>query len=240
MKSIIFTISPDSVIRLPYAHFEMLQGLFYKLLSFNNEYSTFLHNKQTDNHAACKLFCFSDIGGKYENVDNQLIYSGELTWEIRVAEDRTIDIILENIFNRRRFSLNNCPFMITDIELTSIYIPDQPFYFEMSTPIVTYKTENNKTIYYSPEDDEFYEIIESNMRNKYYSVFGEDYDGEFRLICNYCTDKYKRVTRYKGTIINGWLGKFTMEADIAMIYTAYYCGIGSKNSMGFGMIKQRL
>lgn len=237
MKSILLTLSPDSVIKLPYAHFEMLQGLFYKLLSFNNEYSTFLHDRQEENRAAYKLFCFSDLCGKYEHEDNCLIYSGKLTWEIRVAEDTTIDVLVENIFNRHDFSLNNYPFTITDIKLSSISIPDRSLHFEMGTPIVVYKTENKKTIYYSPQDSEFYELVENNLRKKYYAVFGEEYDGSFRLTCDYCPDRYKKVTRFKGLIINGWLGKFTLNADIAMLYIAYYCGIGSKNSMGFGVIQ---
>lgn len=237
MNSIILTIKPKDKIRLPFAHMEMLQGLFYKLLSFNNEVSSIVHDRSNNGKAMMKLFCFSDLRGRYSVADGQHEYSDTVTWEIRSVYVKLISTIVENIYPRRSFSLNNCPFEITNISFDGPDLCKSSIDFRTNTPIVAYVTdENKKQIYYSPNDSEFYRIVEGNLRKKYKLFFGEEYTGEFALTCHYCPDKYHVVTRCKSTIINAWNGKFTLTAAPPMQYLAYYAGIGSKNSMGFGVI----
>ena len=237
MNSIILTIKPKDKIRLPFAHMEMLQGLFYKLLSFNNEVSSIVHDRSDGSRALMKLFCFSDIKGRYSVKDGQLEYSDTVTWEIRSVYMKIISTIVENIYTRRSFSLNNCLFEIVDIALEGPDLQRESIDFQTSTPIVAYVTdENRRQVYFSPNDSEFYRIVEGNLRKKYKLFFGEEYTGEFELICLYCPDKFHVVTRCKSTIINAWKGKFTLAAEPPMLYLAYYAGIGSKNSMGFGVI----
>lgn len=147
---------------------EMLQGLFYKLLSYDNEFSTLIHDSSTENRSAYKLFCFSDIAGKYDIRDKRLEFSGALKWEIRSIDDRVISTIIRNIFNRREFTLNGCPFTITDIEFPSFQPEDEEIAFRMKTPAVAYLTnEDRKTVYFSPNENEFSKsanrIFETNI-----------------------------------------------------------------------------
>ncbi|RKX92249.1 MAG: CRISPR-associated endoribonuclease Cas6, partial [Spirochaetes bacterium] len=40
-----------------------------------------------------------------------------------------------------------------------------------------------------------------------------------------------------GTIIKGWTGTFVLNGNRKILKLAYYTGLGSKNSQGFGMFE---
>jgi len=52
------------------------------------------------------------------------------------------------------------------------------------------------------------------------------------------SDKYAKViSSYDGFIIEGWMGDFVLKGDQEVIKLALRCGIGGKNSQGFGCFK---
>ncbi|WP_221040635.1 CRISPR-associated endoribonuclease Cas6 [Gelria sp. Kuro-4] len=44
----------------------------------------------------------------------------------------------------------------------------------------------------------------------------------------------QKVLYFKDTVVKGWLGQYVFEGDPAMLQVALDCGIGAKNSQGFG------
>lgn len=230
MKSIIFTFKPSEKIVLPFAHFEMLQGLFYKIISHNNELSTSIHNSKN-----IKLLCFSDLIGRYSIEDSNIVYKELMQWEVRCVDDSIIDAISEIIFSKSNYELNHCPFKIVNIKLNSITFGGH-ICFRVKTPIVTNKTYDGFRHYYSPNDNEFYEIIKNNLKKKYEAVFNAEYKDRLEIKCINENSIKKCVTRFKGNYITGWYGEFEINAKPDMINIAYYSGIGSNNSIGFGFI----
>ena len=43
------------------------------------------------------------------------------------------------------------------------------------------------------------------------------------------------LTKFKNTIIKGWMGLYKISGNPELLKIAYDAGIGSKNSAGFGM-----
>ena len=43
--------------------------------------------------------------------------------------------------------------------------------------------------------------------------------------------------KYRGTIIKGWMGRFVLNGNKKLLKLGYDCGIGAKNSQGFGMVE---
>ena len=230
MKSITFTLKPNDRVVLPFAHFEMLQGLFYKIISHNNELSTSIHNSKN-----IKLLCFSDLIGRYSIEDSNIVYKELMQWEVRCVDDSIIDAISEIIFSKSNYELNHCPFKIVNIKLNSITFGGH-ICFRVKTPIVTNKTYDGFRHYYSPNDNEFYEIIKNNLKKKYEAVFNAEYNDRLEIKCINENSIKKCVTRFKGNYITGWYSEFEINAKPDMINIAYYSGIGSNNSIGFGFI----
>jgi CRISPR-associated endoribonuclease Cas6 len=47
----------------------------------------------------------------------------------------------------------------------------------------------------------------------------------------------KKIDKYKNWVYEGYLAGFFIEGDSDIIDIAYSCGLGSKNSQGFGCIE---
>jgi CRISPR-associated endoribonuclease Cas6 len=88
-----------------------------------------------------------------------------------------------------------------------------------------------------PGDERFYESVQKNLVNKYVSFYG-DFDGSkwVRLRPDMKTAKRRRI-EIKGDFHRGYMMEFEMEADVRLIRFAYDCGLGERNSMGFGMVE---
>ncbi|NMC68261.1 MAG: CRISPR-associated endoribonuclease Cas6 [Spirochaetales bacterium] len=88
-----------------------------------------------------------------------------------------------------------------------------------------------------PGDERFYESVQKNLVNKYVSFYG-DYDGSnwVRLRPDMSSAKRRRI-EIKRDFHRGYMMEFEMEADARLLEFAYYCGLGERNSMGFGMVK---
>ncbi|MDW8006914.1 MAG: CRISPR-associated endoribonuclease Cas6, partial [Thermomicrobium sp.] len=50
--------------------------------------------------------------------------------------------------------------------------------------------------------------------------------------------KSKRLERYKGTWIEGWVGRFVLEGPPDYLRLALEAGLGAKNSQGFGFVEE--
>ena len=47
-------------------------------------------------------------------------------------------------------------------------------------------------------------------------------------------EKDFKITRYKDTIIKGWLGEYYLNGDPELLRVALDAGLGAKNSQGYG------
>lgn len=235
MKHIIITIKPKEKLIMPFAHFEAMQGLVYKLMSFDRGLSTAVHDKKEGAQAAIKLFTFSDLIGRYTIESGKRVYAGEFDFEIRAADDILIDTIEDRLKKDPRLNIRGYSCEAVGFETGSCGFTTGAMVFKMNTPITVYRTEEDGFIhYFTPDEPEFAELVANNLKRKYREVFGREYEGELHFDCLWKNEKSMTVTKFKGHSIAGWRGNYLLGADADMIKTAYYCGIGGKNSQGFG------
>lgn len=234
MNIITIKFRPDDKLELPFAHFSILQGLVYKLLSFDSEYSEELHNRKNGNADAIKLFIFSDFIGRYSINGGRLFYRESILFEIRSADERVADIIAKRLEAKPDVEING--FACTAQKYRTLEIPlmNECCSYIMNTPITVYTTQNGFRRYYSPDEEEFYLLVKKNLIKKYGMLYNCEYEGdlEFELIST--GKNAKCVTRYKDNLITAYYGKYRLTADEKMQRVAYLCGFGSKNSIGFG------
>ncbi len=225
---------PKNELRLPYAHLRILQGFFYRLLSFDERVSGETHNKKDGADDAIKLFSFSDIIGKYVNDGKRLIYRDRFVFEIRSVEPDIIGTIQLRLESEKEYIINGCECAAESFSVQEA--PELPAgcVYRMNTPITVYLTQGNFRKYCSPLDSEFYLMIEKNLRRKYALVYGESYCGEFCLSSTNPEGCRKCVTKFKDEYITAYYGEYRLNADENMHRIAYLCGLGGKNSQGFG------
>ena len=127
---------------------------------------------------------------------------------------------------------------ITDIKLSNYRFEKDEGVFFTSSPAVAYTTdsETGKTIYYSPDEPEFTELLNRNYQNKYNAVTGElPPPVSIKII----SKKGKTVTKYKNTWITAYNVCLLIKGSPEALDFIYNAGIGSKNSQGFGMLRTK-
>ncbi len=240
MKAIKLALEFDGELRLPFAHFEILQGLVYKLMASNAELADEIHNMKGSDKKPFKFFCFTDVKGKYKIKDKTLIYHKRLSWEIRSCDDRIIDAVRASLDNMNEISVNNQKCRLISYKESFHTYKMGTVTVKMDTPMLHYITdrETGHTKYYNPLDREFLTGIVTNIKRKYKSFYGKEPDCGIRIEIVKVSEKDKCVTRYKENMITGYYGIYKITASPEIMNFIYYTGLGAKNSMGFGAIKE--
>jgi len=239
-------------ITLPVRHNEILQGIIYHHI--DTQLAKRIHNKGTkdpESDRGLKLFTFSRlISPKSPVIDstkNTITFYPPLSWIIASPIHELIISLYNTLIKNRAINLK-IPEISEEqiIYISSIWIEPPPKYknpvlIETLSPITVYRTEekNGKryTHYYSPLEPEFNKLILDNLRRKYRTITGRDislddksYIKPFRIA------KHENIVYYKDILIKGWSGIFEMSLSEDVFSIAFSCGLGAKNSQGFGCV----
>lgn len=122
------------------------------------------------------------------------------------------------------------------------------------SPITVYSTlltkdGRKKTYYYSPQEPDFSRLIAANLVKKYLALralpAGNHGYSQVPVSTNGITIQpllvsahNQHITRYRDTTIKAWSGIYELTGTPELIRLAFDCGLGSKNSQGFGMIER--
>lgn len=209
-----------------------LQGFIYSALKESSYRS--LHDT-----TSFKFFCFSDIfpsGDFREDEIKNLIISS--------PDSNFINTLNESLNKKNEFRLNTHKLRIEEIKKIYVSLKNS---FISGSPIVLYK-DNKMNIYYSFKRDGdldfFHSRLKDNAVKKYNAYFNSDFQLEGDLFDNMEFKKEVAVRNFKGgkefiVIGNVWslLEKSKIDKDEKPFYNFIMeCGLGEKNSMGFGFI----
>lgn len=107
----------------------------------------------------------------------------------------------------------------------------------MLSSLTVYCTENGKSKFYTPLDKEFSEQINQNFQRKYAAFTGNMPTSDIRILPLHVSGSDKYVTNFKGIHITAWRGEYQLFGNLEYLQFLYYCGLGAKNSNGFGMFE---
>jgi len=230
-------INTDGSLVLPIAYNYIIQSAIYNSLSIDEELSDNLHNGgYSIDNKTFKLFTFDKLFGEFVIEDGSIRFIDDVLLEIRSINPSIIFTLKESFDN---FGINlmgiqyECETSIIDRQIF-----DSVITIKMLTPITVYKQDKEigRTIYLSPLDEEFYTLINSNIKEKYYSFFNEECEDIYIKLLK-INEKDKVVVKYKGNYINGYKGLYRIKGNPKVIDFLYNVGLGAKNSSGFGMFK---
>lgn len=238
MKSLKISFLPKHKLILPLAHFDILQGLFYKLLSQDKELADAVHEGKLHPESRYKYCCFTDIDGVRKVEGRQLIYSGVLEWQIRSMDDIIIDAISMRLKDRCMFSLADTECDVIRLEVSQQEVLCGHVICTMDTPVALYTTDSNgHNLFRGPADEDFSALMERNLENKFREYYDQPAAPGIKIRPVRAEACRKCVTRFKGIYITAYYGSYEIKAAPDVLNLAYYAGIGSKNTQGFGTIR---
>ncbi len=239
--------------RLPINYQYECSAVIYKILSKSDEqFSQWLHdNGYTADKKLFKLFTFSRLQiPQYQLQGDKLkILSDTMEWYISFVPEISTREFIQGIFKEQAFTIGNKQVKISCLVKSIEMLPppslQKSMTFETISPIcLTLKRANGTDEYISPTHPMANELIKQNLLDKYqaangHALAGEDIPFYFKVISE---PKSSLVTIKADTPqeskVRGYNCRFQLTAPEELMRIAYDGGIGSKNSMGFGMVKE--
>lgn len=233
-----------------------LASAVYKIFSNGSEsIAEWLHNTGflDEKGRKLKIFNFSNLLFDSYQVKDSIIEANGSAYFLFSSpiETNLIKTFVDGVFKDPRmeiFSLGKKhKFQIATIDILQDLETSDKMSYKAITPISVSKQVDEdgrlRIKYLSPESTEFTERIENNLRKKYELLNKSEYTG--KLIMSTPNENYiksKLITIKQGradeTKVKGFLTKLDIEANGEMQRLAYYCGLGERNSLGFGMIEK--
>ena len=241
MKVKLKLTSENEYIVLPLHHNYAIQTMLYKNLP--KFLSDFLHDVGFFyNGRRFKLFTFSKIQSKHFKLlkDKKLIkYKTPITLYISSAVADITKFWGETFLKKDKIYLGKNELLLEEIEV----LPNPEFKEQMLiktlSPITVYRTfENGKKYYryYSPDEEEFQNLIKENLKKKYQIVSSKELT-DFPFEIKPYKNIKKVLFKYKNFPIEAYEGVFQIKTDPEIFKKVYDAGLGAKNSQGFGMIE---
>lgn len=232
-------IDLDEQLILPINYGHILQGIIYNSATLSNKkFTKDLHDNGINNtntlNDKFKLFSFSKILGEYKIVSKTICFTKSIFFEIRSIDSYFIHIIYEG-FQKNGIRFKGKLFK-PDLKIENKIITDNSIHVQTLSPIVAIKkSDDNKTHYLTPLDNDFITYINNNFSKKYQSYYNNYPNSEIDIVVSDVSYRDKCVTKFKEIYITAWNGKFYINGEPEYLTFLYNVGLGSKNSQGFGL-----
>ena len=147
-----------------------------------------------------------------------------------------IKILADNIMKNGIY-YGSQHFSEVDVYLSDATVESENIHIKMRSPISVYSTapETKETYFYSPDDEEFPQMVSDNFIRKYMACYGVLPQNGIWLKPVKVDSRNKYVTKYKNFYISGWMGEYYLNGERKYLDFLYQTGLGGKNSQGFGM-----
>ncbi len=239
------TIEPfkDKKILLPRHYNYLIQSFIYKNLQrqiaekVHNE--GFIYEKRS-----FRLFTFSRLFGEFENSGENLIFKNNCVLYIASPVTKILESFATSLAKKGNIKIGNNNLQVSSIEVLFSRKYESPVYVKTLSPITVYSTlltkeGKKKTYYYTPFEEEFNRQIRDNLLKKYAALFGKNttQNFDFHIAPEKVSKRNEHIIFYKYTVIKAWSGIYKIGGANELLEVAFDCGIGAKNSQGFGMIE---
>ncbi len=221
-----------------------LQAVIYAML--DEKFASWLHNKGFEyEKRSFKLFCFTGFQETYKFIkeSQQFLYPQEISFYLSSPVYEILEQTAKNFATSTEINIAGNRLVINSIEI----IPDEnietgKIRINAVEPVEVHSTLSKadgtrKTYYYSPKEKEFSDLINANIRKKWFSLYGEESPHNIKIEpvnMKFCKE---RVQNFKNKTLKGWTGHFWLEGNPEILKFALDTGIGSSNSAGYGFIE---
>ena len=236
MKNISITFSAPAL-SIPINYHHEVQSLIYRLLSSENGINW--HDcGAAYGSRQYKLFTFSSLRGHKKIAEGRINFERLVYLDVRSVREDFCDALLKALKQNPPLILCGQPLAIESLKTGGALITADDLQIKMLSPLTLHQTdEAGVTYYYTPLDVEFAGQINENFRRKYIAFSEEEPSGGIKIIPSRVSARDKYVTTYKGIHITAWRGEYQLLGRPEYLNFLYYCGVGARNSEGFGMFE---
>lgn len=122
-------------------------------------------------------------------------------------------------------------------------------YIMLSPTVASCQDQNKRIIYLNPFDDRTKETLINNLVNKYETIFMEKCPYEINIYFDQTYMEFNsnkenimklisiKIANHSNAKIKGFMLPLSIESNKIIHKLAYDCGLGEKNSLGFGMLE---
>ncbi len=225
---------------LPMAHRHMIQAMLYHALRQDDSaHSARLHDQGREaDGRRFKLFTFGPLRGPYSLEDQRIRFHGDVRLEVRSPDVSFIQALLRGFPPGSRHRLAGGLMAVADCCIGTRSLDASSLRVETLSPVVARITqEDGRPRFYSPAEEPFYTLVQTNARRKWDSFRPQTPCPPFSLrLAEGCAPQ-KQVTWFKGSPVNAWFGSFHMSGSPDLLSFLYDTGLGAKSSQGFGMFE---
>jgi CRISPR-associated endoribonuclease Cas6 len=236
-------------IKIPVNYNYIIQSFIYNNIS--KRLSDFLHDKGYKNgKRSFKMFTFSRLQGncRYLRKEKELLFKNGLSLWVSSPENDFLESYATELLNNQEINIGENKMYINSAEVSMTPAFREEMLIKMISPVTVYSTlekkdGKKKTYYYHPEEPEFSELIEQNLKKKYKAYYkGNPVEEKFEIKPEKVTNRSRKIIYYEKKnkprfIIKAWLGVYKIKGHPELMKLAWDSGIGAKNSQGFGMFE---
>ena len=225
-------------IRLPIHYNHLVQSMIYH--SMDREFAEFLHEQGYEvDKRKFKLFTFSRLLGQYKIMGSEISFVPPVRLIVSSPLKEFCQYLLNGLLSQGSIRLGQNE---VKVEKVSVCSPEAQSEIKarLLSPVVAYSTflkpEGGKyTCYFQPCEQEFNRLAEENLRKKYQAFHNQEPPaGDIRIKC--LKSPRLHLIKYKNFVIKGYSGLLLLQGPQPLLQMALDAGLGSKNSMGFGLL----
>lgn len=227
----------DKELVLPINYHYILQSAIYHAMEHGDADTRKIHDEGYQyQKRRYRLFQFSLLKGRYRIENKKIIFSNEISFEIRSIDGKLIQVLKE-YFKEHGITYGEQHYDGLNTQMVDKTIEQSDLIIKMRTPITVHTTDKvtKKTYFFRPDQDRFQELINANFKRKYDSYAGMIPTEDIQIGPLDFSEKDKYVTKYKNFYISGWYGTYRLRGNRKYLDFLYQVGLGDRNSQGFGM-----
>ncbi len=223
-------------IPINYKHY--IQSLVYTMLGSDEKFKQ-LHNEGNRfENRKFKMFTISDLFGefKYLASTKEITFLSNAYFDLACMDEDIAIKVSEYLSMNQFVQIGKNIVEHNGYDNLKDFFPiKEKMTFSSISPVTCYEEDEKRTNYFSPNDEKFKNSIINNIKKKYALTF--DRECPLFLIPE-IIEKKSRLMHFKKSFIKAYDISITFEnLDQAILNIILNTGIGSKNSMGFGMLK---
>lgn len=239
------TWTSDRNVVMPWNYLHLLHGFLYaSIRKASPKLGEFLHEQGfvVGSHRY-KLITFSLLFPRRSKAHKDgLEMTPPILWWVSSPLPAPIEALAMTLTTETYFRIGKVQLAVERVEVEEAPNFEGRCLFQTLSPIVAStgvrKGEKLEHKFLSPDEPEFWRVVETNLRRKAQALnltvsdeplMFEPY-GRWR----------SRLYEIKGVKVRGFEGKFYAGGDAALLRVGYEAGFGERNAQGFGMVGIRL